>query len=47
VTVPLTGGWQKWTTVRAPVASTSGVHTVYTVFRGGNGIGNLNWFKFN
>ncbi len=47
VTVPLTGGWQKWTTVRAPAASVSGVHTVYTIFRVGNGIGNLNWLKFN
>jgi hypothetical protein len=47
VHVPLTGGWQKWTTVSAPATGASGVHTVYTVFRGGNGIGNLNWLKFH
>jgi hypothetical protein len=29
------------------VGAVSGVHTVYTMFRGGNGIGNLNWLKFN
>jgi glucosylceramidase len=47
IKVPLTGGWQKWATVSAPVGAVSGVHTVYTMFRGGNGIGNLNWLKFN
>lgn len=47
--VPVTGGWQTWTTVTAPVSSASGVRSLYIVFRAANlsnGIGNLNWFRF-
>jgi glucosylceramidase len=45
-TLPVTGGWQTWTTVSAPVSGASGTHDVYAVFKGGNGIANLNWFQF-
>jgi glucosylceramidase len=44
--LPTTGGWQTWTTVSAPISAASGTHDLYLVFRGGNGIANVNWFKF-
>ena len=44
VTVPVTGGWQKWTTVTGSGAC--GQHDLYVVFRGTTDIGNVNWFKF-
>ena len=44
--LPVTGGWQTWTTVSSSVASTTGTHDVYIVFKGGNSIANVNWFKF-
>jgi glucosylceramidase len=46
VTIPVTGGWQKWTTVSGPVSGASGVHNLYAVFRGATGIGNVNWIQF-
>jgi glucosylceramidase len=49
VTLPVTGGWQTWTTVNAPVTGASGVHTLYVVFGGGgttDSIANVNWFQF-
>jgi len=46
VTVPVTGDWQKWTTVSAAATGVADVHILYTVFKGGTGIGNLNWFRF-
>lgn len=33
-TVPRTGGWQRWTTVSAPVTGAKGVRAVYLVFKG-------------
>ena len=44
--LPVTGGWQTWTTVSTSVAATTGTHDVYLVFKGGNGIANLNWVQF-
>lgn len=44
--LPVTGGWQTWTTVSTSVAATTGTHNVYLVFKGGNGIANLNWVQF-
>ncbi|MGA3047020.1 MAG: chitobiase/beta-hexosaminidase C-terminal domain-containing protein [Terracidiphilus sp.] len=48
VTLPVTGGWQTWTTVSGvPVSGASGVHTLYVVFNGTTtSIANLNWFQF-
>jgi glucosylceramidase len=50
VTIPVTAGWQTWTTTSAP-ASASGVHDLYVVFKaapsGTSSLGNLNWFQFN
>jgi len=47
VTVPITGGWQTWTTVTASTSLvTSGIHDLYVVFKGTTSIGNLNWFAF-
>jgi len=49
VPLPVTGGWQTWTTVSAPVSGASGVHDLYVVFTrqaGSGGLGNLNWFRF-
>ncbi len=45
-TIPVTGGWQTWTTVSTPISGASGVHDLYVVFRGTTSIGNVNWFKF-
>jgi glucosylceramidase len=47
--LPVTGGWQAWTTVRAPVAGAAGIRDLYVVFTrqgGSGGLGNLNWFRF-
>ncbi len=47
--LPVTGGWQAWTTVSAPVSGAAGVRDVYVVFTrqsGSGGLGNLNWFRF-
>ncbi len=47
-TLPVTGGWQTWQTVSAPVTAASGVHDLYLTFQGSTaGIANLNWFQFN
>jgi hypothetical protein len=48
ITVPPTGGWQRWRTVRATLAAGvgQGVHDLYVVFRGSTYVGNLNWLKF-
>jgi glucosylceramidase len=45
-TLPVTGGWQTWTTVSAPITGASGLHDLYVVFKGGTSISNVNWFKF-
>ena len=49
VPIPVTGGWQTWTTVTAPASGATGVQDLYVVFDStgsGGGIGNLNWFQF-
>jgi glucosylceramidase len=46
VAVPITGGWETWTTVSAPVSGASGLNDLYVVFQGTTGIGNINWFLF-
>lgn len=46
VSVPVTGGWQKWATVSGVVSGATGQHDLYLVFRGTTEIGNLNWFRF-
>ena len=46
-TVPVTGGWQTWQTVNGSGSGASGLHDLYVVFKGGSGIGNLNWFQFS
>jgi uncharacterized protein (TIGR03790 family) len=46
-TVPVTGGWQTWTTTTCGLNGASGVHDVYLVFTGGNGfLFNLEWLNF-
>jgi beta-glucosidase len=45
--VPATGDWYTWTTVTCPNVQASGLHDTFLVFRGsGNGMFNLNWFRF-
>lgn len=47
--LPVTGGWQTWRTVSAPVTGAAGVRDLYVVFKrqsGTGGLGNLNWFRF-
>ncbi len=46
-TLPVTNGWQTWTSVTAPVSGANGVHTLYVVFNGAtSSIANVNWFQF-
>src|SRR5260370_22387760 len=45
-TVPITGGWQTWTTVSAPIARAIGVHDLYLLFKGTTSIGEVHWFRF-
>jgi hypothetical protein len=47
VVVPNTGGWQTWQNVSGPVFGGSGLHTLFTVFQGSSGIGNLNSIQFS
>ncbi|MGA2328820.1 MAG: glycoside hydrolase family 3 C-terminal domain-containing protein [Bryobacteraceae bacterium] len=45
--VPATGDWYTWTTVTCPNVQASGLHDTFLVFHGsGNGLFNLNWFRF-
>ena len=46
VSVPVTGGWQQWTTVSGVISGANGVHSLALVFRGGQSVGNLNWLRF-
>ena len=46
VPVPVTGGWQQWTTVSGAISGANGVHSMALVFRGGQSVGNLNWVRF-
>jgi len=47
VNLPVTGGWQTWTTVNGTVTGASGVHKLYVVFNGTtSSIANVNWFQF-
>lgn len=46
-TVPVTGGWQTWTTVTCPVTGASGTQDLYLRFTGGSGsLFNVNWWQF-
>ena len=45
--VPITGGWQTWQNVTGAVFGGSGMHTLFPVFKGSGGIGNLNSFQFS
>jgi uncharacterized protein (TIGR03790 family) len=46
--VPVTGGWQTWTTQTCPVSGASGTHDLYLVYTGGGGgyLFNVEWFAF-
>jgi len=45
--VPVTGGWETWTTQTISVSGVSGCHNVYLVFTGGSGgLFNVEWFDF-
>ncbi|RQP21282.1 RICIN domain-containing protein [Piscinibacter terrae] len=46
VTVPSTGGWTTFHEVVTPIQRTSGVHNLYLVARGGNGVANIDWLQF-
>jgi hypothetical protein len=45
LTVQNTGGWNSYTTQSAALSGASGTHTLYLVFKGGNGVGNIDWFR--
>ena len=45
--VPVTGGWQTWTTETCAITATTGSHTIYLVYTGGGGnLFNIEWFSF-
>ena len=47
VAVPVTGGWQNWTTVSCNITATTGIHNLYLVYTGGSGyLFNIEWFAF-
>ena len=45
-TLPVTGGWQTWTTISTAISGAQGVNDLYLVFKGTTDIGNVNWFQF-
>ena len=46
--VPVTGGWQTWTSVSCSVSGATGTHDLYLRFTGGSGyLFNVNWWQFN
>ena len=47
VAIPITGGWQTWTTVSTAVSGATGINDLYIVFKGTSSIGNVNWFQFS
>jgi len=45
-TVPVTGGWQNWTTVSCNLTASTGFHNLYLVYTGGGGnLFNVEWFQ--
>ena len=46
VVVPVTGGWQTWTTLSGSISGAAGLNDLYIVFKGTSNIGNVNWFQF-
>ncbi len=45
-TVPVTGGWQNWSTVTCPVSGLTGTQDLYLRFAGGSGyLFNVNWWQ--
>jgi hypothetical protein len=42
-----TGGWGVFRAQSAGITRTSGVRDVFLTFRGGNGVANIDWIKFN
>ncbi len=46
VTIPVTGGWQNWTTLSTTISKAQGINDLYLVFKGSSDIGNINWFHF-
>ena len=47
-TIPVTGGWQRYAYVRAPITNPGGARTLYFVFKGATStrLFNLNWIDF-
>lgn len=46
-TVPVTGGWQTWTTTTCAVSGATGTRDVFLRFAGGSGnLFNVNWWQF-
>jgi hypothetical protein len=47
ITVPVTGGWQTWTTMNTALTNVSGVQNLVLRFVGGGGyLFNVNWLEF-
>lgn len=46
LTTQATGGWERYTVQRINITPVSGVHDLYLIFRGGDGVANLDWVHF-
>ena len=46
LTVQGTGGWRNFQEQTILLSGASGIHDVYFCFKGGSGVGNFDWFKF-
>ncbi|HEY7115039.1 MAG TPA: carbohydrate-binding protein [Tepidisphaeraceae bacterium] len=46
LTVPSTGGWTTFKTVKIAIAKIANVRDLYVTVPGGNGVGNLQWLRF-
>lgn len=42
-----TGNWNTFTETSIKIRKASGVHDIYIIFKGGEGIGNIDYFKFS
>ncbi len=49
IELPITGGWENYTTVSADISGATGIHKLYVVFINGHhggGYANINWLQF-
>jgi arabinoxylan arabinofuranohydrolase len=48
INVAPTGGWQAWSTIKAKMKKSTGIHDICFVFNGGDGeLFNFDWWMLN